>query len=57
MREEHVHHREGDRDLLAKKKEQKQSYIGEETTNQGEIENQEKELDQNYKELQELLDM
>lgn len=39
MKEEHTHHREGDRDMLAKKKEQKQAYIGEETTNQGEIEN------------------
>lgn len=41
--------------MLAKKKEQKQAYIGEETTNQGEIENQEKELDQSHKDLEDLL--
>ena len=57
MKEERIHHLENDKDLLAKKKEQKQNYVGEETTNQGEIENMEKELDQQQKDLEELLNM
>ena len=57
MKEERVHHLENDKDLLAKKKEQKQNYTGEETTNQGEIENMEKELDQQHKDLEELLNV
>ncbi len=57
MKEERVHHIENERDMLAKKKEQKQNYVGEDTTNQGEIENMEKELDQNHKELEESLDI
>ncbi len=39
MKEEHAHHRKEDGDMLGKKNEQKQAYTGEETTNQGEIEN------------------
>jgi hypothetical protein len=45
MEEEHIHYRENDRGMLVKKKELNKSYSGEETTNQGEIENQDKELD------------
>ena len=56
MKEERVHHVENEKDMLAKKKEQKQQYLGDDSTNQGDIEHREKDLDANLKETEELLD-
>jgi len=55
MTQERKHHIESDKDMLAKKKEQKQQYIGDESTNQGDIEHREKDLDASYKEAEEML--
>jgi growth arrest-specific protein 8 len=55
MKEERVHHIENDKDMLAKKKEQKQQYIGDDSTNQGDIEHREKDLDANYKDTEDML--
>jgi len=56
MKEERVHHVDNEKDMLAKKKEQKQQYVGDDGTNQGEIEGREKELDSNLKDTKEMLD-
>ena len=55
MKEERVHHVENDKDMLAKKKEQKAQYDGDDRTNIGDIEHKEKELDQNLKDAEETL--
>lgn len=57
MKEERVHHTNEEKEMLQKKKEQKQSYIGDEGTNIGDIESKENQLDQSYKELEQQLDL
>ena len=57
MKDERIHHVDNEKDMLAKKKEQKQQYIGDDGTNQGEIEGREKELDQGLKDTKEALDL
>jgi len=55
MKEERVHHIENDKDMLAKKKEQKQQYQGDDSTNQGDIEHREKDLDHSFNETEVML--
>ena len=57
MKDERIHHVDNEKNMLAKKKEQKQQYIGDDGTNQGEIEGREKELDQGLKDTKEALDL
>mmetsp|Transcript_9636 Transcript_9636/g.14666 ORF Transcript_9636/g.14666 Transcript_9636/m.14666 type:complete len:349 (-) Transcript_9636:69-1115(-) len=57
MKEERVHHTDKDKEMLKDKKKYKDDYIKDEIQNQGDIDNREKELDQNLKELEKALNI
>lgn len=57
MKDERVHHVDNEKDMLAKKKEQKTQYLGDESTNQGDIEHQEKDLNTQFQDAKTNLDI